>query len=84
MVDGFEPTAILLVRPDRCIMRSGRSSLDGRGGVPGVVGTGYGAGWVPGGLYRYPAPYLHIAWIFSLRPYLRPNEGNSEVSRIRV
>ena len=43
---------------------------------------GWGPGGWPGGLYRYPGPPSHIpifSHILSLRPYLWPNEGNSQV-----
>ena len=52
-------------------------SLVRGGGVPGVGMTG-----VAGGLYRYPTHPYHIpvfSHILALRPYLRPNEGNSEL-----
>ena len=41
-----------------------------------------GDGWVPGGLYRVlpqPVPGSHIEYNTGLKPYPRPNEGNSSV-----
>ena len=44
---------------------------------------GYGTGWVGPGGYTgyYPAPSQdpNIRLILEIRPYLRPNEGKSEV-----
>ena len=71
----MSPTAILL--PPylaRGMVYTGPWRVQGGGVYPG-----YGmAGWVPGGLYRYPGqtrPRTIFSIYLALGPYLRPNEG---------
>ena len=79
----MSPTAIFTraaLPVNTCVVAVGAG-----GGVPGV----WGYGRVREGLYRYPtqtSSRTHISHILSLRPYLRPNEGEiryiDEVSQI--
>ena len=48
-------------------------------GVPGVVGTGWVAGRGYTGYYPPSHPPCGRMSLLALGPYLRPNEGNSEV-----
>ena len=70
----MSPTPLFSLAADRWV--TARMSM----GVEGVYPGWWGMGWVGGVLYRYPAQPSQIpvfSHILALRPYLRPNKGNS-------